>query len=72
MDTDSRANAEQPRLTREVKAFAGVCISVYLCLSVVSSFQLPFLGLWLRGKMRQLNYQVAREQLRLLARPEGF
>ena len=45
MDTDSRANAEQPRLTRKVKAFAGVCISVYLCLSVVSSFQLPFLGL---------------------------
>ena len=44
MDTDSRANAEQPRLTRKVKAFAGVCISVYLCLSVVSSFQLPFLG----------------------------
>ena len=36
--------AEQPRLTRKVNAFAGVCLSAYLCLSVVSSFQLPNLG----------------------------
>jgi len=36
--------AEQSRLTRKVNAFAGVCISVYLCLSVVSAFQLPNLG----------------------------
>ena len=36
MDTDLQPNAEQPRLTRKVNAFAGVCISVYLCLSVVS------------------------------------
>jgi len=44
MDTDLQPIAEQPRLTRKVNAFAGVCISVYLCLSVASSFQLPFLG----------------------------
>ena len=44
MDTDLQPIAEQPRLTCKVNAFAGVCISVYLCLSVVLSFQLPFLG----------------------------
>ena len=32
-------------ITRKVNAFAGVCISVYRWLSVVSSLQLPFLGL---------------------------
>ena len=44
MDTDLQPIAEQLRVTRKVNAFAGVCISVYLCLSVVSSFQLPVLG----------------------------
>ena len=44
MNTDLQPNAEQPRLTRKVNAFAGVCISVHLCLSVVSAFQLPNLG----------------------------
>ena len=44
MDTDLQPNAEQPHLTHRVNASAGVCISVHLCLSVVSSFQLPFLG----------------------------
>ena len=44
MDTDLQPVAEQTHLTRKVNAFAGVCINVYLCLSVVSSFQLPFLG----------------------------
>ena len=44
MNTDLQPNAEQPRLTRKVNAFAGVCISVHLCLSVVSAFQLRFLG----------------------------
>ena len=44
MDTDLQPIAEQPRLTRKVNAIAGVCISVYLRLSVVSSFELPFLG----------------------------
>ena len=44
MDTDLQPIAEQPRLTRKVNAFAGVCISVHLCLSVVSAFQLRFLG----------------------------
>ena len=46
MNTDLQPNAEQPRLTRKVNAFAGVCISVHLCLSVVSAFQLPNLGSW--------------------------
>ena len=36
--------AEQPCLTRKVNAFAGVCLSVHLCLAVVSALQLPFLG----------------------------
>ena len=44
MDTDLQPIVEQPRLTRKVNAFAGVCLSVHLCLSVVSAFQLPFLG----------------------------
>ena len=55
MNTDLQPNAEQPRLpapqqsrqagqTRKVNAFVEVCISVHLCLSVASSFQLPFLG----------------------------
>ena len=44
MDTDLQPNAEQPHLTHRVNASARVCISVHLCLSVVSSFQLPFLG----------------------------
>ena len=44
MDPDLQPNAEQPHLTHRVNAFAGVCISVHLCLSVASSFQLPFLG----------------------------
>jgi len=44
MDTDLQPIAEQPRLTRKVNAVAGICISVYQCLSVVSSFQLLFLG----------------------------
>jgi len=34
MNTDLQPIAEQPRLTRKVNAFAGVCIGVYLCLSV--------------------------------------
>jgi len=29
MDTDLQPNAQQPRLTRKVSAYAGVCISVY-------------------------------------------
>ena len=29
MDTDLQPIAEQPRLTRKVNAFVGVCISVY-------------------------------------------
>jgi len=44
MDTDLQPIAEQPRLTCKVNAFAEVCISVYLRQSVVSLFQLPFLG----------------------------
>ena len=44
MDTDLQPMAEQPRLSRKVNAFAGVCLSVHLCLAVVSAFQLPFLG----------------------------
>jgi len=44
MNTDLQPIAEQPRLTRKVNACAGVCLSVYLRLSVVSSFQLPNLG----------------------------
>ena len=44
MDTDLQPIAEQPRLTRKVNVFAGVCICVHLCLAVVSAFQLPFLG----------------------------
>ena len=48
MDTDLQRIAEETRLTRKVNALAGVCISVYLCLSVVSLFQLPVLGLWTR------------------------
>jgi len=44
MDTDLQPNAEQPRLTRKVNAFVGVCISVYPCPSVVTSFELPLFG----------------------------
>ena len=54
MDTDLQPNAGQPRLTRKVNALAGVCISVYLCVSVVSPFQLPFLGSCLRCLSRTL------------------
>jgi hypothetical protein len=44
MDTDLQPNAEQTRITRKENGLASVWISVYLCLSVVSSFQLPVLG----------------------------
>jgi len=44
MDTDLQPIAEQPRLTRKVNAFAGVCLSVHLCLAMVSALQLLFLG----------------------------
>jgi hypothetical protein len=35
MDTDWQPMAEQSFLTREVSFSDGVCISVYLCVSVV-------------------------------------
>ena len=44
MNTGLQPIGKQSRFTRKVNAFVGVGISVYLCLSVVSSFQLPFLG----------------------------
>jgi len=44
MDMGWQPIAEQARLTHKVNAFAGVCLRVYLCLSVVSSFQLLVLG----------------------------
>ncbi|MEI7936773.1 MAG: hypothetical protein WCK27_08805 [Verrucomicrobiota bacterium] len=52
MDTDLQPIAEQTRLTRKVNAFVGVCISVYLCLSVASSFQRLFWGYRHSGEER--------------------